>query len=286
MNTYKDFRDKPDAGYGFIYFLRSPSGKGYVGQTTTSIRRRVGFHTKKGKCRALYGAIEKYGIDNFFVGEVGCYPIHELDAAEIRFIKEFETLAPNGYNLTTGGQGKHSCSLESKHRMSVAQLGKHPSVETRQRMSTAFKLRPPFSAEHRSKLSKANKNPSAAIRKNMSDATKGKPKSAEHRRKLSEAKKGKPLSAEHRRNIAEATKTPSIETRRKMSEWQRNRPPPSTETRQKISVGNKGKKRSLELRQKISESLTGKKQSEETKLKRAESLQRYHASIRTLLCDT
>jgi group I intron endonuclease len=196
MNTYTDFPNTPPFGYGFIYFLRSPSGKAYIGQTSVSISKRLYMHNKSNGCRFLYAAIKKYGLENFFVGEVGCYPLQDLNDMEVRFIKEFDTLAPSGYNLTTGGNANHKCSAEARRKMSEASKGKPKSEEARQRM------RKPKSAEARQRMRKP-KSPEA--RKRMAEARRGKPMSENTRAELLKANIGNKLSEETKRKIA-ATK--------------------------------------------------------------------------------
>jgi group I intron endonuclease len=200
MNTYTDYPNTPPFGYGFIYFLRSPSGKAYIGQTSISISKRMYYHNKGRKCRFLSAAIKKYGMRSFFVGEVGCYPLHELDAMEVRFIKMFETLCPDGYNLTTGGHANRKCSDETRRRISAVIKRRAPcSVETRQRISAAIRgvprpNRTPRHANHIEALRIAN------LGKHRSDETK---------QKMSTAKRGckrKPFSAEHKRRLSEARK--------------------------------------------------------------------------------
>lgn len=220
MNTYIDFPNRPDDGYGFLYFLRSPSGRAYIGQTTLSITRRIQFHSRGG-CRALHNAIEKYGLDNFFVGEVGMYPIADLDANEVRFIKELCTLAPEGYNLTTGGGSNHKCSDETRKRMSEAKREKSMSATNKAALLKANIGKPmhantkaallqanignQLSAETRQKISVATtgKSHNAETRKRMSAASHGKPKSAETRQRMSDAWKGKPKSEEQKRRMKE-----------------------------------------------------------------------------------
>ena len=70
-------------------------------------------------------------------------------------------------------------------------LGKHPSAETRRKLSEAKKGKHP-SEESRKKISEAKKGKhlSAETRKKMSEARINKPKSAETRKKMSEARKG------------------------------------------------------------------------------------------------
>ena len=52
----------------------------------------------------LYKAMAKYGLfDTFSVEELRIVPIGTLDEEEAYWITELGTLAPNGYNLTAGG---------------------------------------------------------------------------------------------------------------------------------------------------------------------------------------
>jgi hypothetical protein len=60
----------------------------------------------------LKNAINKYGKDYFYMETLWesdvCSP-DELNSKEIEFIKKYNTLSPNGYNLTEGGSGgRHS----------------------------------------------------------------------------------------------------------------------------------------------------------------------------------
>ena len=62
--------------------------------------------TKRNSCKYLNNALLKYGIENFKCELLITCPIDELDHLEVKFINEFNTKAPNGYNLTNGGQKK------------------------------------------------------------------------------------------------------------------------------------------------------------------------------------
>ena len=109
-----------------IYILTSPSGKQYVGKDH-NLPSRVRAHLSGNTplCPAIHNAIQKYGHDTFSV-EIIRYPgiSHEtLDAVERWKIRQLQTLAPKGYNLTDGGDS-----------------GK-PSEETRQKMSKSVSKR-------------------------------------------------------------------------------------------------------------------------------------------------
>ena len=163
-----------------------------------------------------------------------CYTQEELDEWEQYYIKFYDTLYPNGYNLRDGGNGKLF------------------SEETRKKMSEALKGRPSpnkgkqFSDEIKRKLSESHtgKKLSEETKRKMSEKRKGRHHTEESKKKMSESKKGKEFSEEHRRKISEAKKNISDETRRKMSEAKKGKPP-----------HNKGKPMSEETKKKLSESI-------------------------------
>ena len=150
-----------------------------------------------------------------------CYTQEELDEWEKYYIKFYDTLYPNGYNLEEGGRGgipsedarrkmserAKNISDEHRRKLSEAKKGKNLSEETIRKISESKKGKPK-SEEHRRKLSEASKgkNLSEETIRKISESKKGKPKSEEHRRKLSEASKGKPKSDETRRKISESAK--------------------------------------------------------------------------------
>jgi group I intron endonuclease len=60
----------------------------------------------KNTCVYLNRAIRKYGVDNFKVEVIHVTAFeHELSALEQWYIKTLNSLAPNGFNLTKGGEG-------------------------------------------------------------------------------------------------------------------------------------------------------------------------------------
>lgn len=96
--------------YGVVYELVCmKTDMRYIGQTICGLDARW-----KGHCDAarngikwmLSVAIREHGVDSFqrrIICE--CDSKKELDTAERRFIKEFNTVWPNGYNMTNGGEG-------------------------------------------------------------------------------------------------------------------------------------------------------------------------------------
>jgi group I intron endonuclease len=103
---------------GDIYLLECPNGKKYVGQTVKYLKsgKKWGYlarwnaHINEAKrclnyCRLLDNAIRKYGYENFKLTLIcECSTFSELNDKEKYFIKELNTLSPNGYNLTSGGK--------------------------------------------------------------------------------------------------------------------------------------------------------------------------------------
>ena len=179
-----------------------------------------------------------------------CYTQEELDEWEKYYIKFYDTLYPNGYNLEEGGRGGVP-SEETRKKLSEAQKGRHHSEETKQKMRES---------QSGKKNHMFGKHLSDETKRKLSEANKGKPSN----------KKGIPLSEETRRKISEnhcdcsGEKGPfygkhhSEESKRKMSESKKNI---SDETRKKMSKSHKGKPASNK----------GKPMSEEQKKKLRES---------------
>lgn len=272
------------------------NGKAYIGQTY-DLKRRWRQHKRKTNEGIISRSIQKYGIDNFHFEVIlssDDYPLllesEMLNIAEQHCIKSFNTIAPNGYNLTTGGGGG-KLSDETRKKISKATKGsKNPfygknhseetlqklkgrevSGETRQKMSSARKGKP-LSKDTRLKLSEkfsGSKNPNYGKKhsdetlKKISESLVGKKHSAESRQKMSEARKGRRVSRETRQRMSEAQRGA------KHAFYGKNH---SEESRQKISESLKGRKHSEESRRKISEAKKGKKLQN---IKRSEGY--YHA---------
>jgi hypothetical protein len=95
---------------GVIYKITSPSGKVYVGQTIHTLEERIKGHKKvSSNCTLLKRAISKYGDEMVYeiIEEV---PHELLDEREIYWIKYYNSLAPNGYNCSSGGNSKKELS--------------------------------------------------------------------------------------------------------------------------------------------------------------------------------
>jgi group I intron endonuclease len=114
---------------GFIYCLRSPSGKCYIGQTRRPIQKRLREHKKQiPGCIALNNAISKYGFENFKIEILLEVNDSVLNEYEKKFIDSYNTIYPNGYNIRSGGSENSTHCIESCERMRQAKLGdKNPN---------------------------------------------------------------------------------------------------------------------------------------------------------------
>jgi group I intron endonuclease len=123
--------------------------KKYIGQTLKNdINSRWKQHKKMckyslGNC--LYNAYKKYGIENFkFKILCICFD-SDLNNYEVEYIKKYNTIYPNGYNLQTGGNNRKHNEYTIKHLKDVLSgvnspnYGKKLSLEKRQQISERLK---------------------------------------------------------------------------------------------------------------------------------------------------
>ena len=216
---------------GSIYKITNKrNDKAYIGQTRhDAVKTRIRDHLRGKGSQLVKQAIEKYGQDAFTyeILHDGILP-EFLDDLEIEAIEKYNTIAPHGYNLRSGGGGGSHCE-ETRRKISKAQKGKSISAETRRKLSEANKGR---------KLSEKT-------RRKISEGHKGKPLSEEHCRNIAKARKGKkraPFSKEHCHKLSEALKG------EKNHQYGKSH---SLKTRQKISKANKGRKHSEDSRRKM-----------------------------------
>jgi hypothetical protein len=112
---------------------------------------------------------------------------------EERLIAEHNTIAPNGYNLRSGGLNQ-LISEVVKRKWSASRKGKPRSPEHQEKLNEAARRRV-RTPEHQAKLIEAAKRPrTKETRDKLSAVNKGKPKTAEHRQKIRECNTGKKLS--------------------------------------------------------------------------------------------
>lgn len=97
-----------------IYIIKnSVNDKVYIGQAKNTLERWMShiynarYENKAGKEKpqqAIHRAMMKYGIDKFHY-EILDYQVENYDEREIYWIKHFNSIAPNGYNMAPGGNG-------------------------------------------------------------------------------------------------------------------------------------------------------------------------------------
>lgn len=163
----------------FVYITTNLiNGKQYIGSHSTN-NSNDGYI---GSGKYFLRSVKKYGKENFkreIIEE--CDPSLNLILEE-KYIKEYNTLSPKGYNLSpTGGiglnGGKHS--KESKQKIKDSHKGKTPWNKG--------KKTGPLSTEHRKKIGLASK---------------GRIFSESRNRKISYSLKGKSLSEDHKQKIS------------------------------------------------------------------------------------
>ncbi len=135
---------------GYIYVIKNIiNNKKYIGQTKCSdINKRWKQHKKMckhsiGSC--LLNAYKKYGLDNFTFN-IGCICFDEdTDRIEVEYIKKYNTIYPNGYNLQEGGNNrKHNQLTKNLIRSKLIgenskNFGKKLSIETCKKISENLK---------------------------------------------------------------------------------------------------------------------------------------------------
>jgi len=129
------------------------NGKIYIGKTVYCLAHRKGGHLRdanKNSKTAFHSAIRKYGEDTFAFSVLEeCFNRDDLDNREKFYISILNTMVPNGYNLTPGGDGlpkgyissKRGIPLseENKQKLRETMTGRKASIETKQKMSKAHK---------------------------------------------------------------------------------------------------------------------------------------------------
>jgi len=117
---------------GIIYLITNKvNGRQYVGQTSRRksdeeqptaeqlLGRRWEGHKTDAKNQGkllIHPAIREYGAENFTTEVIAEYPDNCLNFAEKLFVKLFNTVTPNGYNIYGGGFAPHPTPLSPRRR--------------------------------------------------------------------------------------------------------------------------------------------------------------------------
>jgi group I intron endonuclease len=92
----------------------------------------------RARCRFLLSAIKKYGEESFTLSLLPCCP-SLLNDLEIETITELNSIAPNGYNLLSGGGCGRVMSAESRAKISKSKKGVKMSESARINMRVSNK---------------------------------------------------------------------------------------------------------------------------------------------------
>lgn len=142
---------------GEIYCITNKqTGKCYIGQTLSHRKNRGKYmefgtlgrfkdhvseatcNTKKNQCWYLNSSIRKYGKEEFEVKCIETCDRDKLDERERFYVKEYNSLYPNGYNLTIGGKTTKTIHLEPDEELNTPRTRggcEFRSQETRTRIA-------------------------------------------------------------------------------------------------------------------------------------------------------
>lgn len=179
-----------------IYKAISPTGKCYIGQTSLSFELRKKCHynafiSAKNHKRfnvVFYNAIMKHGWDKFKwkILENNIKNQNVLNKREEFYIEKYNSLTPNGYNMTIGSVGCKGYKHTKKHRERMRKLfkGRKISEEWRKKIQIAKQEHPSFlgkkhTKEWKEKMRKIN------LGKKMSKKSRLKMKETWRKRKAS-----------------------------------------------------------------------------------------------------
>ncbi len=232
--------------YYYVYITTNLlNGKQYVGDRSCDCLPSQDPYLGSGR-PYFKNALKKYGKLKFQKEILERFDNkQEAFNAQEKYIDKFNTLVPNGYNISPkGGMGVRDChSKESKLKISKSlkkaykegrkekpdfSKEKHPlfntqrSEETREKISKSNKgkqtwLGKTHTEESKEKISKSNKGKQTWLGKTHTEESKEKirealigrklgPHSEEHKKKISEARKGLKHSEETKRKIGEKSK--------------------------------------------------------------------------------
>jgi len=201
---------------GYIYMIKNKiDEKMYIGQT---IRNDVNIRWRDHKRKMnsndspyLYAAFRKHSIDNF-IFKIICICFDDAcNDLEKHYIIKYNTLAPNGYNLDSGGTTNKVLHEDTRKKISKAHTGKKHSEERIQVMRLAL-------------IKRGFRHTDEAKRK-MSELRKGKKHSEKSKINMSNGQKGHPVTDYTKQRVAEANKKRvwTQEMREKIRQISKNR---------------------------------------------------------------
>jgi len=133
---------------GYIYCITNIiNNKKYIGATTRTVEKRFKQHLSDAKnnrnngCTCIKNAMQEYGQECFIIETLLICTIKDIDFYENNFIKLYNTITPNGYNLKTGGNLGSKHSEETKIKIGNAHKEKKVSEETKTLIGNTSKYR-------------------------------------------------------------------------------------------------------------------------------------------------
>lgn len=118
---------------GIYKITNKINGKIYIGQSVHIERRfsehKVSSHNPKS---LIHKALNEYGIENFDFSIIDECEENQLDEKEIFYIKYYNSLAPNGYNVQFGGSDTHIIPTEDVKMIQQLLLDKNCDTSLRQ----------------------------------------------------------------------------------------------------------------------------------------------------------
>ena len=183
----------------------------------------------------LKNSIKKYGKENFSKRVINTFDTRqEAYEAQEKYINEYTTLVPCGYNISIkGGYGIYESPLNKLTKQKISQSLKNHSVSenTKQKISNAKKGKH-ITEKHKNNIAIANTfktyYQTNEFKKKISIANTGKKHSEEHNKKISKSNKGLIPSEETRKKrsismLGKNTYKRSEETKQKMKISQQKR---------------------------------------------------------------
>lgn len=206
---------------GIYRLTHKETGRHYIGQSV-DILSRWKQHEKATSKTKIAAAIRAYGWSAFTFEIIELCDRSKLAELESKHIAQYASLAPNGFNLTTGEEVKR-LSEETKLKIAEANRRRVVSDATREKIRL-YRLTP--------------------------DAI-------DRTRKMGESRKGAKLTDEHKAKISESSKALAHISIPRLAEHNRGskRTP---EQKERIKAVHVGAKRSDETRARLSASLKGK----------------------------
>jgi group I intron endonuclease len=244
----------------FIYVITNDvNDKSYVGLCAGDLQLRWRRHLaccRFGEGGALYNAIRKYGENKFHITSLwsGHVSPDSLKTLEKYFIRCLNTMRPNGYNLTEGGDGSFGFKHSEEYKQSMRD--RFISEATRQKMSRI----------HKGKVISQHQKQIVAEKLRGNQHMLGHRHSEETRAKIAAAGRGRIISEETRRKRSRIAKEKGF------------RPPNTPEVRAKHRAKMLGRKHTAEARAKMSAALKGKVKSPEHRAKLSAATKRWFAS--------